>query len=96
MSQLTLLTVDEPQQPPGVELRNCSVQDLLANMPGAPSLIVADPPWHYSQAPGHSANPENHYQPMTDKEIVEILDRAWDTMETGRLVGQSFKTGSTR
>jgi len=86
MSQLTLLTVDEPKQPPGVELRNCSVQDLLANMPGAPSLIVADPPWHYSQAPGHSANPENHYEAMSDKEIVAILDRAWDTMEAGRLV----------
>jgi hypothetical protein len=85
MTQLKLLTVPEPAQPPHVELRCCSCEDLLADMPGRPSLIIADPPWHYSQAPGHSANPDNHYQPMTDNEIARVLDAAWDVMDRGRL-----------
>lgn len=85
MSQLQLLTVPEPKQPAGIDLRNCSCQDLLSNMPAAPSLIIADPPWHYSQAPGHSANPDNHYQSMSDNEIAKLLDDAFDVMDCGRL-----------
>ena len=85
MTQIPLLTVPEPAQPSGVDLRCCSVDALLDDMPGAPSLVIADPPWHYSQAPGHSANPENHYASMSDAEICQVLDRAYDVVEVGRL-----------
>ena len=85
MTQLTLVTVPEPEQPDGIDLRLCGVSELLDNLPDKPTLIIADPPWHYSQAPGHSANPENHYKAMTDIEIAAILDRAFDTMDRGRL-----------
>lgn len=85
MTQLTLVSVPEPRQPEGIDLRLCSCEHLLDSMPGAPSLIIADPPWSYSQAPGHSANPENHYSAMSDVEIAKLLDRAFDTMEKGRL-----------
>lgn len=47
MSQLTLLTVPPPALPDGIDLRCCSVEDLLANVDGLPTLIVADPPWSY-------------------------------------------------
>ena len=85
MTQLSLVTVPEPDQPPGVEIRCCTCRDLLDSLPRPPALIIADPPWSYSQAPGHSANPENHYDSMSDIQIAELLDRAWDTMEKGRL-----------
>lgn len=48
MSQLTLLTVPPPTLPDGIDLRCCSVEDLLANVDGLPTLVVADPPWSYS------------------------------------------------
>ena len=86
--QLELLSVPEPAQPRGFELRCVGVADLLEDLIAAgerPALIVAEPPWTYSQAPGHSANPENHYQPMTDREICALLDRAFDVVEAGRL-----------
>ena len=89
MNQIDLLRVPEPEQPDGVDLRRCSVQDLIGELATAadlnPALIIADPPWAYTQAPGHSANPENHYQCMSDAEIAEILDAAFDTTEKGRL-----------
>ena len=85
MNQLTLLTVPEPAQPKNIDLRLCSCEELLDNMPAKPALIIADPPWHYAQAPGHSANPENHYASMTDAEICAVLDRAYDVVDVGRL-----------
>ena len=72
MTQIPLLTVTEPKQPYGIDLRLCSVDALLNDMPGVPSWVIADPPWHYAQAPGHSANPENHYASMTDAEICAV------------------------
>ena len=85
VKQLSLVTVPEPAQPAGIRLINCGVSELLESMTEAPALIIADPPWNYSQAPGHSANPDNHYSSMTDAEIVAVLDRAFDTMKSGRL-----------
>ena len=75
--QLTLLTVPPPELPEGIDLRCCSVEELLADVEGLPTLIVADPPWHYSQAPGHSANPENHYETTTDAQIAQVLADAY-------------------
>lgn len=84
--QVELFEGHAPPPPPlELELRLCSCEQLLSDLSEAPSLIVADPPWVYHQAPGHSANPENHYQPMTDLEIAQILARAYGTLERGRL-----------
>ena len=80
MTQLELLTVPPPALPEGIDLRCCSVKKLFAdygNWPARPTLIIADPPWHYSQAPGHSANPDNHYNSATDDEIAGWLATAW-------------------
>ena len=85
MTQIPLLSVPEPPQPLGIDLRLCGVEELLDEGPFNPALIIADPPWHYSQAPGHSANPENHYGTTSDADIVGVLNRAYDTMEKGRL-----------
>lgn len=84
MTQLSLVTVEEPAQPAGIDLRCCSVQELLADMPGQPSLIVADPPWSYTQAPG-VANPDLQYQTVTDKQIAEWIDLAYDVTTDARL-----------
>ena len=84
MSQLKLLTVPEPAQPPGVELRNCSVQELLENMPGRPSLIVADPPWSYSNdRSGMNGCAGNHYETVTDRQIVDLLALAHGVAKPG-------------
>jgi hypothetical protein len=53
-------------------------------MPGQPSLIVADPPWSYTQAPG-VANPDLQYQTVTDKQIAEWIDLAYDVTTDARL-----------
>lgn len=85
-NQLTLITVPAPEIPSSIDLRCCSVQELIDNYDGPPpALIVADPPWAYKQAPGHSANPDNHYQTMGDGEIASVIDSAYDLVECGRL-----------
>ncbi len=85
MSQLQLLQVKEPKQPAGIDLRCCSVDALLDDMPGVPSLVIADPPWSYSQAPG-VANPDLQYATITDRQIAIMLDRAYDLSEDARLL----------
>ena len=84
MTQLSLITVDEPSQPSGIDLRCCSVEELLGDMPGEPALIVADPPWGYSQAPG-VASPDLQYSTVTDAQIARWIDAAWDTSPNARL-----------
>lgn len=74
-----------PSPPPEIDLRCCSVEELLSSLAVKVPLVVADPPWHYSQAPGHSANPENHYSSMSDSAIVKDLDSAADVVDAGRL-----------
>ncbi len=86
MSQLTLLEVPAPEIPSEIDLRCCSVQQLIDEYDGPkPSLIIADPPWCYQQAPGHSANPENHYNTLTELEIAQMLNQAYELMDKGRL-----------
>ena len=84
MTQLSLITVDEPTQPEGIDLRCCSVEELLGDMPGEPALIVADPPWGYSQAPG-VASPDLQYSTVTDAQIARWIDAAWDASPNARL-----------
>jgi DNA modification methylase len=82
--QLELVRVAEPAQPPGIDLRCCSVEALLNDMPGKPALIIADPPWSYSQSPGVAA-PDLQYKTMTDRMIADLLDRAYDVCTDARL-----------
>ncbi len=77
MNQIALLEVQAPETPDGIDLHCCGVEEMADRVSRPPALIVADPPWHYSQAPGHSANPENHYSSMTDDEIAWLLAASW-------------------
>jgi hypothetical protein len=74
-----------PPPPPSIDLRLCSVAELVAELSIKVPLVVADPPWHYSQAPGHSANPDNHYSSMSDADVVRDLDAAAGLVDAGRL-----------
>ena len=85
MSQLQLLQVKEPKQPQGIDLRCCSVDALLNDMPGVPSLVIADPPWHYAREMG-VANPDLQYETVTEAQIAVMLDRAYDLSPDARLV----------
>lgn len=83
---MSLFGDPKPPTVPGIDLRCCGVAELLASGDCAGAgLIVADPPWQYHQAPGHSANPENHYSAMSDLEIAQVLADAHRVMERGRL-----------
>lgn len=84
MSQIPLLTVPEPAQPDGIDLRLCSVDALLSDMPGKPALIIADPPWHYAREIG-VANPDLQYETVTEAQIAQWIDAAWDTSLDARL-----------
>lgn len=83
--QLELLSVPEPAQPRGIELRCVGVADLLEDLIAAeeqPSLIIADPPWSYSQAPG-VASPDLQYETITDAQIAEWLAQAYAVAAKG-------------
>ena len=71
-------TLPKPRPVPGIDLRCCGVEDLLAEVRGV-RLIMADPPWRYGNAPG-VANPEEEgiYQGLGDSEIAAHLDAAFD------------------
>ena len=89
MTQIALLNVPEPEIPDTIDLRNCSADELISDMVRdgtKAALVVADPPWHYAQAPGHSANAEeNHYPCLKDPEIAQTLARTYDLVDKGRL-----------
>jgi hypothetical protein len=78
VSQLALLSVPTPPPPNSIDLRCCDVITMLADARGA-RLIVADPPWQYSEAPG-VANPEVNgiYGGLPDSTIAAHLDAAAD------------------
>lgn len=67
--------------PPSIDLRCCDVREMLASVRGA-RLIVADPPWQYSEGSAGKgmAQPELNgiYNCTSDAFIVEVLDLAHD------------------
>ena len=73
--------------PAGIDLRCCGVEDVLAEVRGA-RLVIADPPWQYSQRAG-AANPEKEgiYQGLPVSEIAKHLAsaRACVDRQGGRL-----------
>ena len=75
---MTLVSVPEPEQPEGIDLRCCSVHDLLHNMPGAPTLVIADPPWSYTNDRSElNGIAGNHYATTSDASIVAVLRAAY-------------------
>lgn len=65
-----------PRRPPardGIDLRCCSCTDV--DWPEA-DLVIADPPWTYTQAHGASVA-EDHYDLLTVPQIVEHVSAAW-------------------
>ena len=79
MIQVPMFHVATPPPPAAIDLRCCDVVEMLADARDA-RLIVADPPWQYSEAPG-VANPEVNgiYGGLPDSVIAEHLDRAYDS-----------------
>ena len=67
-----------PDLPAAIDLRCVDVCELLrGDECQRATLVIADPPWQYTQAPGHSADPSLHYTDLSDRAIVEILDQAF-------------------
>jgi hypothetical protein len=75
-----------PDPPAGIDLRCCDVAEVLAEVTGA-ALVMADPPWQYSESPG-VANPETSeiYNGLPDSQISAHLDSSWHCVENGRLL----------
>lgn len=72
--QLDLLEPPEPPIIPGVNLRLCSVIDLLIDVRGA-KLIHADPPWKYRNR--QNGNAADQYQGLEMSVIVQHIGDAW-------------------
>lgn len=79
-ARLEALEAEAPADvsPEDVEIRLCSVADLL-KAPDARGahLVHADPPWVYDDQ-GINGAAQTHYGGMTVAEIAAELDRAWD------------------
>lgn len=71
------LTPRAPVAPPTIDLRCCSVDEVLRDARGA-RFVHADPPWRYERNAG-GANPENNgiYNGLSEAEIVSHLDAAY-------------------
>jgi len=87
--QLTLVEVPPPVIPDTIDLRCCSAQEMIDDLTRAgtkASLVVADPPWYYSNSnnPAHVEG-GGKYSDMRDDEVVSILNSAYDIVDTGRL-----------
>lgn len=66
-----------PEPPPGIDLRCCDVEDVLAEIEANGSrvaLAVADPPWLYDQSFGES-RADDHYDVLTIEQIISHLER---------------------
>lgn len=74
--QLALLVSVAPTVPDVVDLRCCTARQLLDDL-GAEGadLVIADPPWTYSQT-ASSSRPDDHYETMLTAEIVADVERA--------------------
>ena len=77
MSQIPLLTVPEPDQPDGIELHNCSVEDLFDTVRGA-RMVFCDPPWTYSNSGDKTRSAASHYPCLKMSDIVQHVRSSWD------------------
>lgn len=69
--------------PAGIDLRCGDVRELVREVRGA-AFVHADPPWLYAREAG-VANPATHgiYAGMTEADIADVLDAAYDCAEPG-------------
>ena len=77
MGQLELLSVPEPAQPEGIDLRCCGVADLFPSVNNA-RLVFCDPPWTYSNSGDKTRSAASHYPCLTMDEITSHASRAYD------------------
>jgi len=77
VSQLRLLNDGPlPPAPAGIDLRHCDARELLEDPDvGEACLVIADPPWSYTQGPG-AVDPSLQYSTLSDQDIAEIMQRA--------------------
>lgn len=67
-----------------IKARNAELRERAASMPeGKYSVILADPPWQYSNS-GFSQSAESHYPTMPTDDICKMSDQVetWSTPET--------------
>ena len=81
-----------PRPPPGIDLRCCGVDEVLAEVRWA-RLIHADPPWSYSEKPG-VANPDANgiYSCLSDRDIAAHLDANPPTAISTTLIANLHKS----
>ncbi len=77
MTQIPLLTVPEPKQPNGIDLRCCSVDDLFKTVRGA-RMVFCDPPWTYSNSGDKTRSAASHYSCLEMADIVRHVCKSWD------------------
>jgi hypothetical protein len=78
LKQLSLITVEEPTQPDGVDLRCCSVEDLFEEVQGA-RIVFCDPPWTYSNSGDKTRSAASHYPCLKMRDIVRHVRQSYDS-----------------
>ncbi len=69
------LTYAKVPQHAGIDLRCCSCTEVdWAGLYA--DLVIADPPWMYSQKPGEGVHPEEHYACLTIEDIAAHMAEA--------------------
>jgi site-specific DNA-methyltransferase (adenine-specific) len=63
--------------PQGIDLRHCSVRELLETWTGAADLVHADPAWQYDNQ-NQNGTTDKHYDSNTMADITVMLDKAYD------------------
>lgn len=72
-----------PTLPDGIDLRRDDIASVLVDLPPqCARLIVADPPWRYSQRHGASAA-EDHYAGLTIPQIIDHIELAGRVAQPG-------------
>ncbi len=77
MTQLSLVTVPEPSQPAGIDLRNCGIDDLFEEVTGA-RMVFCDPPWTYSNSGDKTRSAASHYPCLTMADIVRHVRSSYE------------------
>lgn len=73
--QLSLVSARTPVAPSGIDLRCCDAAEMLASLTEEAHLVVADPPWSYSQSNGAS-RADSHYGCLSIEQIAAHLSLA--------------------
>ena len=77
MEQLSLVSVPEPAQPEGIDLRNCGIDELFDEVRGA-RMVFVDPPWTYSNSGDKTRSAASHYPCLTMDDIVRHVRSSYE------------------